>query len=147
MLFFLLQKQIWDSDTYCVLLIKLKKKKCNPKFIGKGCMISLLHPKPFKKFTTAQKRFDQYIYMCAFYPIKYWKLKLRLKNIFGVKYNGFKNTLQAANILKPANQFAKMRKKKFAKMNKLFSVKAANTKSGLYQNQTSQCLHEVRNPS
>ena len=36
--------------------------------------------------------------------------KVGLKIIFGVNYNGFENTLQTANILKPTDQFTKMTK-------------------------------------
>ena len=43
--------------------------------------------------------------------------KVELQIIFGVKYNGFENSRQAANILKPTDQFTKMTKQ--------FSVKSS----------------------
>ena len=44
--------------------------------------------------------------------------KVGLKIIFGVKYNGFENTLQTANILKPTDQITKMTKQFAVKSSK-----------------------------
>ena len=58
--------------------------------------------------------------------------KVGLKIIFGVNYNGFENSLNSANILRPTDQFTKMTKQfavkssKHPKFNKWFVPKQQN---------------------